>query len=98
MTAEGFEWDESKNRQNISKHHIDFQAAKNVFAGPTVERIDRRFDYSEMRIICLGAVEGTEMVVVYTWRGTVRRLISARRAHEKERHIYRRAFPKGRAS
>jgi uncharacterized DUF497 family protein len=69
-----------------------------VFAGPCIERVDRRFDYSEVRVICLGAVRGIEMVVVYTWRGTVRRLISARRADEKERQIYRQAFPKGRAS
>jgi uncharacterized DUF497 family protein len=34
-------------------------------------------------------------VVVYTWRGTSRRIISARRASRRERNVYRQAFGQG---
>jgi len=28
---EGFEWDDKKNRNNLTKHGIDFEDAKEVF-------------------------------------------------------------------
>ena len=34
-----FEWDEAKNRQNIRKHGIDFNAAKEIFDGFVMTRI-----------------------------------------------------------
>lgn len=92
MSAQDFEWDEAKNLHNIKKHRIDFEAAKLVFAGPCLERLDKRRAYGEERVICVGAVRGLEIVVVYTWRGKTRRLISARRANDRERQAYRQAL------
>ena len=89
---DGFAWDEAKNSDNIEKHGLDFEDAKRIFAGPCLERPDRRRDYGEERWISVDAVDRHEIVVVYTWRGEKRRLISARRAHERERKEYRRAL------
>ena len=92
MDSNLFEWHEPKRLANLKNHHIDFEDAKRIFAGPCLERPDRRRDYGEERWISVGVVEGYEIVVVYTWRGKKRRLISARRAHERERKEYRRAL------
>lgn len=45
---------------------------------------DTRFDYGEVRLIALGRIAGVAHALVYTQRGQTMRLISLRRAHEKE--------------
>jgi len=89
-----FEWDTAKNVANIAKHGIDFEDAIRIFEGPVLESLDNRREYGEVRIIALGAVNGRELAVVYTMRGEDRRIISARRAHSRERKAYREACPK----
>jgi uncharacterized DUF497 family protein len=81
-----FEWDESKKRANLAKHHIDFRDAKRIFDGPVFERIGRR--HGEDRTFAVGLMEDIEIVVVYVMRGKRRRIISARRAHRNERQEY----------
>lgn len=92
MASDEFEWDDGKNRRNLAKHGVDFEAAKRVFGGPCLEKPDVRREYGEQRLICVGIVDDVELVVVYTWRSGARRLISARRAHDRERKAYRQAF------
>ena len=45
-----YSWGEEKNRANIAKHGIGFQDAVRIFEGPTLERIDDRYDYGETRV------------------------------------------------
>lgn len=82
------EFDPRKNASNLAKHGVDLATAGRIWDGYVVERVDDRLDYGEIRFIALGAVEGRTLVVVYTWRGTKRRLISARKANGNERKIY----------
>jgi hypothetical protein len=84
-----FEWDEQKRRSNLAKHGVDFELAKNVFDGPTIEYPDERQDYGEPRIGAYGEVSGVVLFVIYTERGATRRLISARRAGNRECDFYR---------
>ena len=49
---------------------------------------DDRFDYGEPRYRSVGQVEGRVFVVVYTPRGGRLRIISARKANERERRRY----------
>jgi uncharacterized protein len=88
-----FEWDEEKAASNRAVHNIAFETAVLIFEGPLVETEDTRKDYGETRWIAIGAVAGREITVVYTWRGQTRRIISARRAHPKERRDYRAVYP-----
>ncbi len=83
-----FEWDEDKRTANLAKHGIDFEAAKLIFARPTVEYRDDRWDYGEERIGAYGEVMGVVLFVVYTRRGAARRIISARKAGTDERKAY----------
>ncbi|BAZ16405.1 hypothetical protein NIES4071_82810 [Calothrix sp. NIES-4071] len=44
-----FEWDENKNTQNLKKHGISFEEAREIFDGIIFTSIDDRFDYGEIR-------------------------------------------------
>jgi uncharacterized DUF497 family protein len=82
-------WDARKNRSNIARHGLSFEDAKRIFEGPTVENIDDRFDYGEVRIYAIGLVNGLEITVVYTDRDDdERRIISAWRSEPHERRVF----------
>ena len=85
----GFEWDEAKNQANIRKHGVDFRDAVKIFQGPTLDRIDRRFDYGEERTFSLGDLDGqVVLAVIHTDRDGITRPISARQATSREREAY----------
>jgi uncharacterized protein len=90
-----FEWDPAKNERNIERRGIDFTWAIEIFEGPVIEWIDHRKDYGEEWWIAIGEVDGIILTLVYTWRGTRRRIISAWKAHDSQRKRYRQGFPEG---
>src|SRR5271157_3740809 len=69
MAELSFEWDEEKNAANIKNHGIDFLDAALIFENPTLEAIDDRAEYGEVRTIAFGLSGETVLQVVYTWRG-----------------------------
>jgi hypothetical protein len=84
-----YTWDPEKNRQNIARHGIAFADAVRIFEGPTIERVDDRFDYGEVRVYAIGLVKGIEITVVYTDVSvSIRRIISAWKAERHERKAY----------
>ncbi len=83
-----FEWDEEKNRKNINKHGISFEAATGVFFDENrIERIDLSHSYEEERFFTIGKVESI-LFVVFTERKDNIRIISARRATKEEENEY----------
>ena len=92
-----FLWDSAKSERNLVDRGFDFEFASLVFAGPTLERIDTRQDYGEVRRIALGIADGVPLTVVFTDRAeageVVRRIISARVSSRRERQAYRKVFP-----
>jgi uncharacterized DUF497 family protein len=83
-----YTWDEKKNRRNVTLHGIAFEDAR-IFDGPTLERVDDRFDYGEKRLYAIGLVNGLEITVIYADRADdERRLISAWRSAPHERRQY----------
>jgi len=88
-----YTWDEEKNHRNIELHGIDFEDAVRIFAGPTVETRDDRFDYGEDRVYAIGQVNGFLITMIYTDRKNEnkdeeRRIISAWRSEPHERRRY----------
>ena len=61
-----YSWDREKDRRNLNRHGIAFEDAVRIFDGPTVEKVDDRFDYDEVRVYAIGLVNGLEITVVYT--------------------------------
>jgi hypothetical protein len=86
-------WDREKNRKNIALHGAGFQDAVRIFEGPTLERIDDRFESGEVRAYAIGIANGLEIKVTYTdVSETKRRIISAWRAERHEREAYWKIF------
>jgi len=84
-----FEWDSRKAESNERKHGVPFAFAARVFLDERrLERADRSEDYDEDRWITLGLVDEFEIVVAYTMRDEVIRIISARKADRYEREEY----------
>ena len=86
-----FEWDDRKERINISKHGIDFSTAALVFGDDNrIEKYDDLHSISEDRCITIGEINGIAVivVVVYTERENSIRIISARLATKIEKEAY----------
>ena len=84
------EWDETKNRANRRRHRVSFEEAAFVFGDPFELTIDDPdHSVSEYRFITIGeSSEGRLLVVSYTERGGIIRLISARKPTRRERKAY----------
>jgi len=59
-----------------------------VFAGRHLTAEDAREDYGEPRFITVGRLAGRLVVLVWTPRGAARRIISMRKANEREKARY----------
>ena len=82
-------WDRRKSRGNLTRHGIVFEDAIGIFDGPTLEKVDDRFDYREIRVYAIGVGNGLEVTVIYTdVSESERRIISAWRAERHERAAY----------
>ncbi len=84
-----FEWDKTKNNQNIEKHRVSFEEAELAF--DDVNRIIvYDLDHSsknEKRYYCIGKVKNNVCTVRFTYRGIMIRIIGAG-FWRKERKIY----------
>ncbi|MDR1904390.1 MAG: BrnT family toxin [Treponema sp.] len=88
MIELSFEWDEEKNKLNQERHGISFEDARFVFNDPKKVILPDLFHSGdEERWIAIGIVNNV-LFVVYTERGEVIRLISARPATKAEEGIY----------
>jgi uncharacterized protein len=82
-------WNPRKNRRNVRLHGIAFEDAVKVFEGPTLEKIDDRFEYGETRVYAIGVTNGLEITVIYSdISETERRIISAWRSERHEKTAY----------
>jgi hypothetical protein len=77
-------YDPEKRERTLQERGLDFEDARFVFSGATLEVEDTRKDYGEARIICYGYLAGRLVVVGYTPRGAVRHVFSMRKANARE--------------
>ena len=83
-----FTWDGGKSERYFQARGFGFDFAALIFSGSVQESPDTRKDYGEFRFRAIGEAEGFVLVVIYTDRGDVRRIISARLANRKERSLW----------
>ena len=85
-----FEWDEDKAAANLLKHGVSFDEAGTVFNDPLyVDFYDPDHSYGEHRYIITGmSQQGRLLIVSYTERDDVTRLVSAREVTRGEREAY----------
>ena len=78
------EFDPEKRNKTLKERGLDFSCADAVFAGRHLTRRDDRNDYGEERFITAGRLDGRLVIMVWTQRGKARRIISMRKANERE--------------
>jgi uncharacterized DUF497 family protein len=72
----------------VTQQDYSFDHAAAIFTGPTLEAQDNRRDYGEVRVQAIGRAGDDILSVVYSDRGEVRRIISARLSNRKERKLW----------
>ena len=77
-------FDPAKRARTLHERGLDFKRVKEVFEGVHLTRIDDRRDYGEPRFISAGRLDERIVVIVWTPRGRARRVISMRKANERE--------------
>jgi uncharacterized protein len=88
-TCVNIEFDPVKARANLHKHKVSFSHAEQALRDPLALTLEDPDSEDEQRFITLGMdALGRLLVVVYTPRGDVTRLISARKASKGESEQY----------
>ena len=78
------EFDEAKRQATIQLRGMDMADAWQVFLGPHQTVQDDRKYYGEVRFVTVGYMNGRLVYVAWTDRGGARRIISLRKANERE--------------
>jgi uncharacterized DUF497 family protein len=89
------EFDPAKRAAVFEERGLDFADAAEVFAGKTLDMEDERFSYGEKRMITVGMLHGRMVVIVWTPRGGARRIISMRKANDREKERFAKRLGKG---
>jgi hypothetical protein len=82
------EFDPAKRDATLDERGLDMARAEEVFAGSHLTVEDGRRDYGETRNITIGFLDGRMVVMVWTLRGRATRIISLRKANEREQALY----------
>lgn len=83
-----FEWDDSKAEANLAKHQVAFEVVVEFEFETALVRVDGRRDYGEPRSIGYGFVGDRLHVLVFTTRSKTLRVISLRKANDREVRQY----------
>lgn len=87
-----FEWDLPKSVANLKKHRVSFEEAKSVFYDElAVQFFDEHHASDEDRFLMLGMSSNAKLLIVCHCereQGEVIRIISARKATQRESAFY----------
>ena len=86
------EFDAAKRAGTLEQRGLDMARAGEVLDGATLTIADDRMDYGETRYITIGFLDERMVVLVWTPRGDVHRIISMRKANDREKAIYEPRF------
>lgn len=90
---EGFEWDDGNSDKNWLRHEVrQAEAEQAVLNTPLVVNVTSKHGSAEPRFVALGLTDaGCLLTVVFTVRGTLVRVISARAMSKAERKVHGKA-------
>ncbi|MDE0057926.1 MAG: BrnT family toxin [Defluviicoccus sp.] len=89
------EYDPIKRAFTLEIRGLDMARAGEVFDGATLTVQDDRRNYGEDRYLTIGFLDGAMVVLVWTPRARTKRVISMRKANERERKLYGPRFGPG---
>jgi uncharacterized DUF497 family protein len=86
----GFQWDEGNSQKNWRRHQVTQAETEQVFLNrPLLLADDVKHSEGEERHFALGRTDaGRGLLVVFTLRGSLLRVISARPMSQRERRAY----------
>lgn len=79
-----FEWDDAKHAANRAKHGLSLAEAKRLDWAYGVNVVDERYAYGEVRVTRFAPLDGRLHVCVFTDRNGCLRIISLRKANQRE--------------
>ena len=82
------EFDPAKRKTILEIRGLDMADAGKVFDGPHLTIEDDRRDYGEIRNLTIGFLSNRMVVVAWTPRKDATRIISMRKANEREQRSY----------
>jgi len=82
------EFDPAKNARNIRERGISFERFADMDLNTAIAVEDARSHYGERRVRLFGMIEDRLHVGVITYRGEKVRVISLRRANQREERTY----------
>ena len=92
----GFQWDTGNSEKNWELHRVSRAEAEQIFFNrPILVVADAKHSQRETRFAALGQTnEGRRLVLIFTIRETLIRVISARDQSREERRVYDQAQSK----
>jgi len=81
-------FDPGKRQDTLDHRGLDMARAGEVLSGVTLTLEDDRKDYGEPHFISIGYLDGRMVVLVWTPRNTDFRIISMRKANDREQALY----------
>ena len=88
LEFDGFDWD-AGNIKKSQKHGLEINAIENFFEQELLVLKDKKHSIQEQRFIAAGISKNNRhMLVAFTWRKHLIRVISARFMHAKETKAY----------
>ncbi|MFC1617126.1 BrnT family toxin [Candidatus Margulisiibacteriota bacterium] len=82
-----FDFDINKSKFNKKKHGIDFHEAQELWKDYNAIRLPAKLVQDEKRYLIIGKIKNKLWAVIITYRNKTR-IISARRARNKEAMLY----------
>lgn len=86
------EWDDNKRNLTLVERGLDFADVASVDWGLALTREDVRANYSEVRFVTMAPINNRLCVFAWCARGDALRVISLRKANEREKGKYERAL------
>lgn len=88
-----YEWDGQKAAESASRHGVVFEDVARLDWTAALTGEDDRYDYGERRFRSLAPIDGRLHVLIFTMRGDAIRVISLRKANDREVRDYERQWP-----
>ena len=83
------DYDRAKRLATLQHRGLDMEDADQVFEGLHITFEDLRFDYGERRFLTFGMLQDRMVLLAWTRRDDAVRIISMRKANEREQGRYR---------
>ena len=82
------EWNDKKYQDTLNERGLDFADVAELDWETAIIFDDERKNYGEQRKTALGYLYNRLVVVAFTYRGDVLRIISLRKANKREQKVY----------